>query len=80
MESFRHDCIKACALLTIKALKYKIHVTLYFYRFSGLLHVTDLFVMGGALVLECIVLLNWLQREGFGPLGITGISLGGHVS
>ena len=36
--------------------------------------------MGGALVLESLVLLRWCQQMGFGPLGITGISMGGHVS
>jgi len=36
--------------------------------------------MGGSLVLESIVLLHWCKRMGYGPLGITGISLGGHVS
>ena len=43
-------------------------------------NVSDLFVMGGALILESAVLLNWLEREGFWPLGITGISMGGFVS
>ena len=41
---------------------------------------SDLFVMGGALVLESAALLHWLEREGYGPLGMTGISMGGHVS
>lgn len=36
--------------------------------------------MGGALVLESAALLHWLEREGYGPLGMTGISMGGHVS
>ena len=49
-------------------------------RRSSLRNVSDLFVMGGALVLESIVLLHWCQRMGFGPLGITGVSMGGHVS
>ncbi|KAI4534213.1 hypothetical protein MG293_015073 [Ovis ammon polii] len=39
---------------------------------------SDLFVMGGALVLESAALLHWLQREAYGPLGMTGISMGGH--
>ena len=47
---------------------------------SSLLHVSDLLVMGGALVLESLVLLRWCKRLGFGPLGLTGISMGGHVS
>ncbi|KAM8938932.1 protein ABHD18 isoform 2-T2 [Pelodytes ibericus] len=36
--------------------------------------------MGGALVLESAVLLHWLEREGYGPLGMTGISMGGHMA
>ena len=47
---------------------------------SSLHNVSDLFVMGGALVLESLALFHWCEREGFGPLGITGISMGGHVS
>lgn len=49
-------------------------------RRSSLKNVSDLFVMGGALVLESTALLHWLEREGYGPLGMTGISMGGHVS
>uniref|UniRef100_A0A452I784 Uncharacterized protein n=1 Tax=Gopherus agassizii TaxID=38772 RepID=A0A452I784_9SAUR len=45
---------------------------------SSLKNVSDLFVMGGALVLESAALLHWLEREGYGPLGMTGISMGGH--
>lgn len=47
---------------------------------SSLLHVVDLFVMGAALILESVVLLNWCERQGYGPLGITGISMGGHMA
>lgn len=47
---------------------------------SSLRNVSDLFVMGGALVLESAALLHWLEREGFGPLGMTGISMGGHMA
>uniref|UniRef100_A0A8C5MB39 Abhydrolase domain containing 18 n=1 Tax=Leptobrachium leishanense TaxID=445787 RepID=A0A8C5MB39_9ANUR len=47
---------------------------------SSLKNVSDLFVMGGALVLESAALLNWLEREGYGPLGMTGISMGGHMA
>jgi len=36
--------------------------------------------MGGALVLESLALFHWCEREGYGPLGITGISMGGFVS
>ncbi|XP_078493728.1 protein ABHD18 [Ciona intestinalis] len=47
---------------------------------SGLLHVNDLFVMGSCLILEAQVLLHWLKRNGYGPLGLTGISMGGHMA
>ncbi|XP_075716578.1 protein ABHD18 isoform X1 [Rhinoderma darwinii] len=47
---------------------------------SSLQNVSDLFVMGSALVLESAALLHWLEREGYGPLGITGISMGGHMA
>lgn len=36
--------------------------------------------MGGCLILESIVILNWCEQHGFGPLGLTGLSMGGHVS
>lgn len=36
--------------------------------------------MGGALIFESIVLLNWCERHGLGPLGLTGISMGGHMA
>ncbi|MED6262328.1 hypothetical protein ATANTOWER_017799, partial [Ataeniobius toweri] len=36
--------------------------------------------MGGALILESIVLLRWLEREGYWPLGMTGISMGGYMA
>ena len=48
-------------------------------RRSSLHHVSDLLVMGAALSLECYVLRDWLQSQGLGPVGITGISMGGHV-
>lgn len=51
-----------------------------FHSRSSLHNVSDLFVMGGALILESLALLHWCQRQGFGPLGLTGISMGGHVS
>ena len=47
---------------------------------SCLLYAQDLFLMGGCLVLECLVLFNYLQRSNYGPLGVTGVSLGGHMS
>ncbi|EDW18714.1 protein ABHD18 isoform X1 [Drosophila mojavensis] len=47
---------------------------------SNLHNVSDIFVMGGCLILECLVLLHWCERNGFGPLGITGLSMGGHMA
>uniref|UniRef100_A0A8C6SJG4 Abhydrolase domain containing 18 n=1 Tax=Neogobius melanostomus TaxID=47308 RepID=A0A8C6SJG4_9GOBI len=47
---------------------------------SCLKNVSDLFVMGGALILESSVLLRWLEREGYWPLGMTGISMGGYMA
>lgn len=49
-------------------------------RRSQLNQVSDLLVMGLALILECHVLIGWLEREGLGPVGVTGLSMGGHVS
>lgn len=34
--------------------------------------------MGGCLVLENLVLLHLCERMGLGPLGVTGLSMGGH--
>lgn len=31
-------------------------------------------------MLESLVLLNWCERNGYGPLGITGLSMGGHMA
>jgi len=47
---------------------------------SSLHNVSDLFVMGGGLVLESLVLLHWCERQGFGPFGISGVSMGGHMA
>ncbi|XP_781317.4 protein ABHD18 [Strongylocentrotus purpuratus] len=47
---------------------------------SSLRHVNDLFVMGGGLILEGLVMLHWCEKQGFGPLGLTGISMGGHMA
>ncbi|XP_043190201.1 protein ABHD18-like isoform X2 [Amphibalanus amphitrite] len=47
---------------------------------SCLRSVSDLFVMGGCLMLESMALLHWAERSGLGPLGITGISMGGHMA
>ena len=46
---------------------------------SQLNHVSDLFVMGLALIFECLVLRKWLEGEGLEPVGLTGVSMGGHV-
>lgn len=35
--------------------------------------------MGLALIHESIVLNSWLESQGIGPVGLTGISMGGHV-
>ena len=55
-------------------------VMFLFLRRSQLHHVSDLLVMGLALIMECHLLLPWLEGEGLGPVGLTGISMGGHVS
>ncbi|XP_017003513.2 protein ABHD18 [Drosophila takahashii] len=47
---------------------------------SNLHNVSDIFVMGGCLILECLVLFHWCERNGFGPLGVTGLSMGGHMA
>lgn len=47
---------------------------------SSVHYVSDIFVMGGCLILECLVLLNWCQQHGYGPLGVSGISMGGHMA
>lgn len=36
--------------------------------------------MGGCLILENLVLCHLCERMGLGPLGISGLSMGGHVS
>lgn len=47
---------------------------------SELNNVSDIFIMGGCLILEVLALFYWAQRNGYGPICITGISMGGHVS
>jgi len=42
--------------------------------------VSDILVMGGCLILESLVLFHWCESNGLGPLGVTGMSMGGHVS
>lgn len=72
-----------CMCLQVLGLEIIIIICLnieYLCRRSNLLNVSDIIVMGGCLILECLVLLHWCERNGFGPLGITGLSMGGHVS
>ncbi|XP_045770295.1 protein ABHD18 isoform X1 [Maniola jurtina] len=47
---------------------------------SSLQNVSDIFVMGGCLILESLVLFHWCERNGLGPLGVTGLSMGGHMA
>ncbi|XP_025830127.1 protein ABHD18 [Agrilus planipennis] len=47
---------------------------------SSLHNVSDIFVMGGCLILECLALLHWCEKMGFGPLGVSGLSMGGHMA
>ncbi|KAG8183714.1 hypothetical protein JTE90_002781 [Oedothorax gibbosus] len=47
---------------------------------SSLHNVSDIFVMGGCLILETLALFHWCEKQGFGPLGISGISMGGHMA
>jgi hypothetical protein len=47
---------------------------------SGLHNVSDIVVMGDCIILESLVLFNWCERMGLGPLGITGLSMGGHIA
>ncbi|KAG6443018.1 hypothetical protein O3G_MSEX002621 [Manduca sexta] len=47
---------------------------------SALHNVSDIFVMGGCLILESLVLFHWCERNGLGPLGVTGLSMGGHMA
>ncbi|BHF63239.1 hypothetical protein SprV_0200623100 [Sparganum proliferum] len=49
-------------------------------RGSGLNYLSDLFVMGGSLILECHNLLRWCSRLGFGPFALHGISMGGYMA
>ncbi|XP_074649634.1 protein ABHD18-like isoform X2 [Tubulanus polymorphus] len=47
---------------------------------SSLHNVSDLFVMGAALILESLALFHWCESFNYGPLGLTGISMGGHMA
>ncbi|KAG2499676.1 hypothetical protein HYH03_002611 [Edaphochlamys debaryana] len=46
-------------------------------RGSKLLRVSDLLTLGWATIAESVNLLHWLREEGYGPLGMTGLSMGG---
>jgi len=47
---------------------------------SNLKNVFDLYVMGALIQFETVVLLNWLERSNLGPLGLSGMSMGGHMA
>ncbi|KAJ4452114.1 hypothetical protein ANN_03631, partial [Periplaneta americana] len=47
---------------------------------SCLHNVSDIIVMGGCLILESLVLFHWCENNGLGPLGVTGMSMGGHMA
>ncbi len=47
---------------------------------SSLLYVTDLYIMGKALVLETLALLHWCQKMKLTPAILHGYSLGGHMA
>lgn len=47
---------------------------------SSLQNVSDLFVMGGSLMAECCYLLRWAGEQGHYPLGLSGVSMGGHMA
>ncbi|GIL81836.1 hypothetical protein Vretimale_1426 [Volvox reticuliferus] len=50
-------------------------------RGSKLLRVSDLLTLGWATIAESVNLLHWLQEEGYGALGMCGLSMGGvHAS
>ncbi|CAF1293025.1 unnamed protein product [Adineta steineri] len=47
---------------------------------SSLFYVTDLYIMGKALILETILLLHWCQKMKLSPAILHGYSLGGHMA
>ncbi|KAK0424249.1 hypothetical protein QR680_008574 [Steinernema hermaphroditum] len=47
---------------------------------SSLLNVSDLFVMGASLMAECNFILSWARAQGFGPMALSGVSMGGHMA
>jgi len=49
-------------------------------RRSSLAYVTDLFVMGGMLILEAMALLHWCEKVKLTPAILHGFSLGGHMA
>ena len=42
--------------------------------------VKDLWIMAAATIAEGLCLLNWLEEEGFGSLGVSGVSYGGYIA
>lgn len=49
-------------------------------RSTRLGHVSDFLLLGGAAVEEARSLLQWLRTRGHAQLGITGVSIGGHLA
>ena len=47
---------------------------------SSLFYVSDLFIMGAALIFESQLLLRWAEEAGYGPLVCHGVSMGGHMA
>lgn len=47
---------------------------------SSLFHVSDLYIMGKALILDTLVLLHWCEKMKLGPAILHGYSLGGHMA
>ena len=58
---------------------YKYYTNYVFNSGSQLNYVSDILVMGACLILESMILLNYCEKMGFGPLGLSGVSMGGHV-
>ncbi|XGW20448.1 hypothetical protein V3C99_003891 [Haemonchus contortus] len=47
---------------------------------SSLESVSDLYVMGAALISECNFLRSWATSEGYGPMALSGVSMGGFMA
>lgn len=47
---------------------------------SSLENVSDLFVMGAAIISEINFLIQWLKQRGYGPFAISGVSMGGFTA